>query len=354
MLLVGMFLPAYAVKVVFRLDDLRLGESDDTTHIKVLNMFMTKHVPLSMAVIPCVDASEKPCEGDLLGYSASIFDANQVEIAMHGLTHSSIGHHGEFGTLDQTETIRRIDKGKDILHNKTGYPIRTFIPPFNAVNKYLGTALLNDSIHIISADMFNNYYTSGIQYYPETLGHLMEKYGIWKAARNVIEQCKDKKAICVVMFHAYDLPNQEAFDQLEELLDYCTKAENVELYTFSGLYQSGEHSDWRRYKVNQYSSGLQKCLLPVGVLYPTWKCLLVHCLNALLYALFAALGLLLYPFVKRQRVRIILIIFSILCASFAFYAAWQHSMGPVTLFFLLGICNLLQVLCVVLLRKRNK
>ena len=146
---------------------------------------------------------------------------------------------------------------------------------------------------ILSADMHSNIYRDGIQYYPETLGHLMHQKGMWQAAEDAIFGCKQKDAICVVMFHAYDLPDEASWQRLEKLLDACKADKNVELHTFRSLYESGDLSSQYRYAANQMHSLLQKHLLHPGVLHTTWLCWLVHISNALMYALLPLLALLL-------------------------------------------------------------
>ena len=171
--------------------------------------------------------------------------------------------------------------------------IVTFIPPFNAFNDSTLVVMIDNGLFILSADMFSNIYRDGIQYYPETLGHLMQQKGMWQAAEDAIFGCKQKDAICVVMFHAYDLPDEASWQRLEKLLDACKADKNVELHTFRSLYESGHLSSQYRYAANQMHSLLQKHLLHPGVLHTTWLCWLVHISNALMYALLPLLALLL-------------------------------------------------------------
>ena len=142
----------------------------------------------------------------------------------------------------------------------------------------------DNELFILSADMYSYIYCDGIQYYPETLGHLMAKKGIWQAAEDAIFGCKEKDAICVVMFHAYDLPDEASWQRLSHLLGACKADKNIHLHTFRSLYESGNHSSKYRYKANQLKSLLQKHALHPGVLHTTWLCWLVHIANALMYA----------------------------------------------------------------------
>lgn len=233
-------------------------------------------------------------------YVAAIQQDN-VELALHGLTHKYIYEAGEFGGLDSTEAMRRIAKGKHALQAIFDKQISTFIPPFNAWNEHTQTAMRMHGMNVISADMFTPIYADSVHYFPETLGHLMAQKGMWRAAEEAIMGYKEKEAVCVVMFHAYDLPDEQNWQQLESLLDACKANEEVQCYTYQSLLESGVESSVTRYRANQLRSGLQKYCLHEGVLHTTWLCWLVHLLNALIYALLPLLALLIGWGVLRSK-----------------------------------------------------
>ena len=335
-------LPVLPVNVVFRYDDLTLTPNE--TDKKVVELFNALNVPLSIAVIPC-DSDENPIpvsDSTLLARLQS----SHFEVALHGLTHQDLQHHGEFGALNKEETCRRIHKGKQILESATGRTIHTFIPPFNAINACVPQALERDSIPILSADMFNRI-RGDIQYYPETLGHLMKQTGLWNAAQTTISQCRETDAICVIMFHAYDLRTDDDWQQLLDLLSYCQSSSEVHLFTFSSLRASGRYSNYMRYRANQLESGLQKQFLQHGVLHTTWLCVMIHLLNALLYALSAALfGVLCCRKMPNTRSRNVAIICFTIIGAGSFLSAWLHVLGPLKLIVLvLGVNGIAGSLC---------
>lgn len=270
-----------AVKVVYRLDDPTI--SADSVTMRVLHLFNEKEVPLTIAMIPC-DSAEQPYNVTDSAYIEELQKPN-VEIALHGFNHADINQYGEFGGLDSTEAVRRIAKGKQALQAIVDKQITTFIPPFNAWNEHTMTAMRMHGMNVISADMFTPIYADSVHYFPETLGHLMAQKGMWRAAEEAILECQEKDAVCVVMFHAYDLPDEQSWQQLESLLDACKGNEEVQCHTYQSLLESGVESSATRYHANQLRSGLQKYCLHEGVLHTTWLCWLVHLLNALLYAL---------------------------------------------------------------------
>mgnify|MGYP002521716769 FL=1 len=327
--------PVRGVDVVFRYDDLTLNPNE--TDKKVVALFSELNVPLSIAVIPC-DSNEQPIPSTDSTLLARLQSSN-FEVALHGLTHQDLQHKGEFGALNEEETYRRIHKGKQILESVTGKTIHTFIPPYNAINTYVPMALQRDSVSIMSADMFNTI-RGDIQYYPETLGHLMEQMGIWNAARTTISQCREKDAICVVMFHAYDLSTDSDWQQLRELLAYCQSSSAVRLFTFSSLRASGNCSDYVRYRANQLENGLQKQLLQHGVLHSTWRCVVLHLLNALLYALLAIpFGMLCYRRATNKTWRLAVSICFLLIGIGSFLSAWLHILGPLKLLAISVVTN---------------
>ena len=339
---------ANAVKVVFRLDDPMVRYDStaryDSVHQRVLQLFIDKGVPLSIATIPC-SKDEFPYEINDSSYW-KLLNAPSIEIALHGLTHENINNQGEFGGLSPEETNRRFNKGKQILSRHFDKPINTFIPPFNATNVSFPENLESNGFQILSADIYRYAPRKGnIQYYPETLGHLMKQKGIWNAAKESILDCKGKNAICIVMFHAYDLPDSTAWQQLENLIDLCCNNNNIELYTFSSLYNSGEHSNWLRYRANQLSGGLSKYLLSKGVLHPTWLCLSVHIANALVYMLIALIGIIILLMRTRSTVtRSILSVSLIVVGVIIFSAAWFHLLSPLKLLLLALLINTLPFL----------
>lgn len=339
-------LSANAVKVVFRLDDPTIQY--DSVHNRVLQLFMDKGVPLSIATIPC-SRGEIPYEINDSSYW-ELLNAPTFEIALHGLTHEDINKQGEFGGLSSDETNRRFKKGLLILSQHFDKPINTFIPPYNAPNASFPENMGSNGLHILSADMFQNVPCKGsIQYYPETLGHLMKQKGIWNAAKESILKCNGKSAICVVMFHAYDLPDSTAWLQLENLLDLCNNNKKVELYTFRSLYDSGEYSNWLRYRANQLSSGLSKYLLHKGVLHPTWLCLSIHIANALVYMLIALIGIIILLVRTHSTFyRRILYISLIVVGAIIFSVAWFHLLSPLKLLLLAVLINIIPLICLVI------
>lgn len=327
-----MVLQAHAVYVVFRLDDPR--PVCDSVSMRVVQLFNAKQVPLTIAMVPC-DSCENIITPPISTNSQYVTAIQQdnIELALHGLTHQNINGAGEFGGLDSTEAVRRIAKGKQALQAIFDKEISTFIPPFNAWNEHTLTAMRMHGMNVISADMFTPIYADSVHYFPETLGHLMALKGMWRAAEEAIMGCAEKDAACVVMFHAYDLPDEQSWQQLESLLDACKANEEVQCHTYQSLLESGVESSATRYRANQLRSGLLKYCLHKGVLHTTWLCWMVHVLNALLYALLP-LVLLVGWFRQRKWLSLVFALFgSVLFAGLAL----SQMVGPIKLLALDGL-----------------
>lgn len=312
----------FAVKVVFRFDDPTI--SADSVTMRVLHLFDEKELPLTIAMIPC-DSAEQPYNVTDSAYLEELQKPN-VEIALHGYNHANINQHGEFGSLDFSETNRRIQLGKEILELQLGKEIVTFIPPFNAINEYVPQAMMQNGLYILSSNMYDYSYEYGIQYFPETLDKSLAKKGFVDAAVDAIDNALDDE-MCVLMFHHYDFKDEVVWQRLSNVIDSCIANPNVELYTFRSLSESGECSDFHRYRANQWRSGLQKYILHDGALHHTWLCLFVHILNALLYAMIPLLLL-----IGWYRKRKLLYLVAAVCGSVLFGAlALLYMLGPLKL-----------------------
>lgn len=296
--------------------------------MRTIALFNDKQIPLTIAIVPC-DSNENhilPVSDKDSVFIAAVNSEN-IEIALHGLTHKYVHNKGEFGDLDANESLRRITKGISVLQSIFDKKISTFIPPFNAWNEHTLTAMRVHGMNVISADMFTPIYADSVYYFPETLGHLMAQKGMWRAAEEAILECQEKDAVCVVMFHAYDLPDEQSWQQLESLLDACKGNEEVQCHTYQSLLESGVESSATRYHANQLRSGLQKYCLHEGVLHTMWLCWLVHVLNAFLYAM---LPLVLLAGWYRHRKPLWLIAAIVGCLVLGGLALWSV-MGPMKL-----------------------
>ena len=254
---------AQALNVVFRYDDPTL-QPDSITQ-EMLIFFKEKNIPITIALIPC-DANEEyiaPTDSKWL----HLLQGDNVEIALHGLTHQVINNAGEFGNLNLDENYRRIYKGKQYVE-KYFKPVETFIPPFNAYNSETLKVLDSLNFRTISSDLFLSHSLSStkINYFPETLGLLMDKMGMFEAAKFAITNNENLNSTCVVMFHRYDIDTSEKFNKMKQVVEYCANNPHIKTFHFRDLNQN---SSSYRYKLNCEYNFLYKQLNPWGCLHET-------------------------------------------------------------------------------------
>jgi predicted deacetylase len=272
---------AQALNVVFRYDDPTLRPDSITQ--EMLIFFKEKNIPITIALIPC-DANEE--------YIAStdsnwlhLLQGDNVEIALHGLTHQVINNAGEFGNLNLDENYRRIYKGKQYVE-KYFKPVETFIPPFNAYNSETLKVLDSLNFRTISSDLFLSHSLSStkINYFPETLGLLMDKMGMFEAAQYAITNNEKLNSTCVIMFHHYDIDTTEKFNKMKQVVEYCANNPQIKTFHFRDLNQN---SSSYRYILNCEYNFLYKQLNLWGCLHETSFLLMIKFLNILIHLLIA-------------------------------------------------------------------
>lgn len=185
LLLLACVLNAYAIKVVFRLDDPTVRY--DSVHSRIMQLFMDKEVPLSVGVIPC-DSNGVAYEPNDSAYLA-LLHSPLIEVCLHGITHQrklEIESQNAYA-----ERRQRIVKGKTILSDRLGKNVITFIPPWNVINDSIPYILAEEGFKVISGELFVESLERmpkgvDIMYIPETLGHLMTRHGVLNAAKKGI------------------------------------------------------------------------------------------------------------------------------------------------------------------------
>ena len=307
--LLSITIQAYALNVVFRYDDPTL-QPDSITQ-EMLVFFKEKDIPITIALIPC-DANEEyitPTDSNWL----HLLQGDNVEIALHGLTHQVINNAGEFGNLNIDENYRRIYKGKQYIE-KYFKPVETFIPPFNAYNSETLKVLDSLNFNTISSDLFLSHSLSStkINYLPETLGHLMDKMEMFEAAKFSITNNENLNSTCVVMFHRYDIDTSEKFNKMKQVVEYCANNTHIKTFHFRDLKQN---SSSYRYKLNYEYNFLYKQLNLWGCLHETSFLLFIKFLNILIHLLIAIIPI----FFLKSRFKYIFLLLEVLAIGTIIY-----------------------------------
>lgn len=300
---------AQALNVVFRYDDPTL-QPDSITQ-EMLVYFKEKNIPITIALIPC-DANEEyivPTDSNWL----HLLQGDNVEIALHGLTHQVINNAGEFGNLTLDENYRRINKGKQYVE-KYFKSVETFIPPFNAYNSETLKVLDSLNFKTISSDLFLSHSLSSIKinYFPETLGLLMDKMGMFEAAQFAITNNENLNSTCVIMFHHYDIDTPEKFNKMKQVVKYCANNQKIKTFHFRDLNQK---SSSYRYRLNCEYNFLYKQLNLWGCLHETSFLIFLKFLNILIHLLIAIIPI----FFLKSRYKYILLLLEILVIGAIIY-----------------------------------
>lgn len=301
--------PTHALNVVFRYDDPTLRPDSITQ--EMLIFFKEKNIPITIALIPC-DANEEyiaPTDSNWL----HLLQGDNVEIALHGLTHQVINNAGEFGNLNLDENYRRIYKGKQHVE-KYFKPVETFIPPFNAYNSETLKVLDSLNFRTISSDLFLSHSLSStkINYFPETLGLLMDKMGMFEAAKFAITNNENLNSTCVIMFHHYDINTPEKFNKMKQVVEYCANNPQIKTFHFRDLNQN---SSSYRYKLNCEYNFLYKKLNLWGCLHETSFLLFIKFLNIIIHLLIAIIPI----FFLKSRFKYIFLLLEILAIGTIVY-----------------------------------
>lgn len=254
---------AQALNVVFRYDDPTL--KPDSITQEMLVFFKENNTPITIALVPC-DANEEyiaPTDSNWL----YLLQSDNIEIALHGLTHQAINNAGEFGNLSLDESYRKINKGKQYVE-KYFKSVETFIPPFNAYSSETLKSLDSLNFKTISADLFLSHSLENktINYFPETLGHLMDEMEMFEAAQYAITNNENLNSTCVIMFHHYDINTPEKFNKMRNVVEYCTDNQNINTYKFRDLPQNASPY---RYQLNCEHNLLYKQLNLWGCMHET-------------------------------------------------------------------------------------
>lgn len=332
---------AQALNVVFRYDDPTLRPDSITQ--EMLIFFKEKNIPITIALIPC-DANEEyiaPTDSNWL----HLLQGDNVEIALHGLTHQVINNAGEFGNLNLDENYRRIYKGKQYVE-KYFKPVETYIPPFNAYNSETLKVLDSLNFRTISSDLFLSHSLSStkINYFPETLGLLMDKMGMFEAAQYAITNNEKLNSTCVIMFHHYDIDTTEKFNKMKQVVEYCANSPQIKTFYFRDLNQN---SSSYRYILNCEYNFLYKQLNLWGCLHETSFLLMIKFLNILIHLLIAIIPIL---FFKSPYKYILLLLEVFAIGTIVYFNVLSPMKG------LLVVCcvSIINLIATILYRIRNR
>ena len=132
--------------VVFRMDDLQ-DYWIRTAQITAMNLFLSKHIPLSLAIIM-----------NSIGNDSQVVDKIRegskgpnalFELTLHGWDHVN---YADLSEKEQTDTLKKAnDKMLQLFGNKSNI----FVTPYGSFDADTNQAMNNVGVHILSAELVN-------------------------------------------------------------------------------------------------------------------------------------------------------------------------------------------------------
>ncbi|HSW01793.1 MAG TPA: DUF2334 domain-containing protein [Sedimentisphaerales bacterium] len=250
------------ITVVFRYDDPSARSNIDIER-QLIDEFRRHGMSCTFAVVPYVcdgdvhDPSPQqylPLPGEKAMLFASAVQEGVLEIALHGYSHQTNEMHpekySEFAGLDYGEQVVRIERGREFLETQLGWPVLTFVPPWNTHDTNTLRAVERAGFRCVSSDMYGTPSSSAaLRFVPATCELGQVKEGV-----RLARQIEDPAPLIVVLFHEYDFiesgsPRASAtLRQLAETLRWLSTQNDVAVR----LMQEVPSADAVRYTKNHW------------------------------------------------------------------------------------------------------
>lgn len=227
------------ITVVFRYDDYSSRADSDSDFSQ--SAFQKLGVPCTVGVVPCITPVDESTEAQqempltpekMLGLRTAV-QLGLAHVALHGYSHKTMlsradGGWTEFVGLSCESQVERITKGKHLLESLLGFPINTFIPPWNSYDSNTLRALEHLGFECISAGKYGPVIESThLCFLPYTCG-LFD-------LSHAIAECRSSAArnrVIVALFHPTDLGREQCNSQyLMQLLLWVKSQEDVRIQT---------------------------------------------------------------------------------------------------------------------------
>ncbi|RPH88926.1 MAG: DUF2334 domain-containing protein, partial [Calditrichaeota bacterium] len=201
---------AQTIYVVLRLDDCS-ATSPIELERNIFDLFRRNHITLTCGVVPFVAAVDghDPHEQPLLPLAEAKIrllrqaaEDQACEIALHGFSHqtNSRFRKQEFVGLDVDEQLRRMTIGKQVLEEKLGIKINTFIPPWNRYDENTLACLERLDVAILSASCRG-------KCLPQYQGNYLPITCCFDQVESAIRAARmtsDPESFIIALFHFYD------------------------------------------------------------------------------------------------------------------------------------------------------
>lgn len=228
------------INIVFRLDDYS-AISSTAMELKIIDLFRKNNSSITFGVIPALEETyvtehSSPVE-PLSAIKCDVLTKAEaegvIEIALHGFSHKTLNPKvpSEFTGLDYQQQVSRISRGKEILKQRTGSMVTTFIPPWNRYDSNTLRALRELSFANISAGL------SGDSPSDPLLNYLPESCGITQlsSAVSAAQKLQVPNPVIIVVFHLFEIKDVNArkgkitFNTFAELVNTLGKMSDIRM-----------------------------------------------------------------------------------------------------------------------------
>lgn len=257
------------IAIFFRNDDISV-KSDPEFESRVLEVFRKYNITPLYAVIPTLSGQKITRDLPITDALRYWHDNGWIEIGMHGFDHEY-----KFATLPFKEQNFRISSGKAILSNALDRDINWFAPPWNSANQDTFQALQKNGIHYFSGYLGApprgglTYLHCNSNLFDGPLGDLKS---------NVLMNAEsDRDVLLVALFHtSYDFDSADTFTELNLLLQFLHKQENVVMPSVSEYVSNGDNQRFLalvndagyRLKFLEFNKYVRKIFMKIPLLSP--------------------------------------------------------------------------------------
>jgi hypothetical protein len=239
------------MNLIFRVDDIYLNNTRFENDL--LAIFHKHKIKLVLGIIP-FDTNDKPFAEKLGSSISNLICTDNFEIALHGYKHVKTDLWGEFYGVEKKKQELMLASGKDHLEELTNKKIKTFIPPWNALDSNTCIILKSLNFEIVSNGHDERTKNLSIENILTVIPYSVEHLFFLKSRTfKIIETLSRiglfKRLTIVVLYHPYNFidwlgkpyfSNSKSkfnmdLSELEMLLGKLSKSKNINSINFNEL-----------------------------------------------------------------------------------------------------------------------
>ena len=181
--------------------------------IELIEEFMLRNIPITIAVIPFWQEKEIPVNNKIVQRFGGKIESGMIEVAQHGFSHrQSNKEQTEFLSVTYQSQVKWIQRGKEILERAFSSNVTTFVPPWNNYDGNTIRTVVELKFNCLSGDLgpvdgqnrsLIDTSTNSMAYIPASSSFREVGYAVELALSPQV-QSKRFRNFIVVCFHPYD------------------------------------------------------------------------------------------------------------------------------------------------------